>query len=141
MIQMQNPSDTINKSWRPFSTIKICNMKSTQWTKLEKMVKNWSKHVILYQRNVIIEWSSCKTWVTTISNRETVKQYHNKQYEVDPTNQRSENGRKPLFWPFGSFKNAYFVTFEWSSMSDMIAKLLRPFSTIKICNMKSIRWT
>ena len=58
MIQMQNLGDTINKSWRPIRSINICNTKSTQWTKLEKMVKNWSKQVIWYQRDVIIEWST-----------------------------------------------------------------------------------
>ena len=33
--------------------------------------------------------------------------YHpNMQYQVDPTDQIPENGQKPLFWLFGSFKNA-----------------------------------
>ena len=27
------------------------------------------------------------------------------QYQVDPTDQSPENGQKPLFWLFGSFKN------------------------------------
>ena len=63
------------------------------------------------------------------------------QYQVDTTDRTPENGQKPLLWLFGSFKNAFFVIFEWFSMCDIIAKLLRPFSTIKICNMKSIRPT
>ena len=29
------------------------------------------------------------------------------QYQVDPTDQTPENGQKPLFWLFGSFKNAF----------------------------------
>ena len=34
--------------------------------------------------------------------------YHNMQYQVNPTDLSSENGQKPLFWLFGSFKNAIF---------------------------------
>ena len=67
--------------------------------------------------------------------------YHNMQYQVDPTDQTPENGQKPLFWLSGSFKNAFFVIFEWSSTTHIMAKLLRPFSIMKICNMKSIRVT
>ena len=33
------------------------------------------------------------------------------------------------------------MIFEWSSMMHIMAKLLRPFSIMKICNMKSIRVT
>ena len=29
------------------------------------------------------------------------------QYQVDPTDQTRDNGQKPLFWHFGSFKNAF----------------------------------
>ena len=57
------------------------------------------------------------------------------------------NGPNSRKWPKPSFltlwiiQKCIFVTFEWSSMSDMIAKFLRPFSIITICNMKSIRCT
>ena len=63
------------------------------------------------------------------------------QYQVNPTDQTRENGQKPPFWLFGSFKNAFLMIFEWSSMMHIMAKLLRPFSIMKICNMKSIRVT
>ena len=63
------------------------------------------------------------------------------QYQVNPTDQTRENGQKPPFWLFGSFKSAFFVIFEWSSMTHIMAKLLRPFSIMKICDMKSIRVT
>ena len=33
--------------------------------------------------------------------------YQIMQYQVDPTDQTEENGQKPHFWPFGSFKNGY----------------------------------
>ena len=46
-----------------------------------------------------------------------------------------------FFWHFGSFKNAFFVTFEWSNMCHIVEKLLRTFSIIKICNIKLIQWT
>ena len=39
---------------------------------------------------------------------EIIKNYHHMQYQVDPTDQTPENGQKPHFWLFGSFKNAFF---------------------------------
>ena len=54
------------------------------------------------------------------------------------------NSRK---WPKTSFlalwiiQKCIFLIFEWSSMSHIMAKLLRPFSIVKICNIKLIRWT
>ena len=35
----------------------------------------------------------------------------------------------------------HYCDFEWSSMSDIMAKLLGPFSIIKICNIKLNGWT
>ena len=61
------------------------------------------------------------------------------QYQVDPMHQTQENGQKPHFWLFGSFKKAFFVNFEWSSMGDTMANSCAPFSSIKICNIESIR--
>ena len=75
------------ESWKTFSTMRICNIKSIQQTKLRIMAKNL------------------------------------------------------FFWHFGSFKNAFFVTFEWSNMCHIVEKLLRTFSIIKICNIKLIQWT
>ena len=55
--------------------------------------------------------------------------------------------RKSWIWPKTSFlaiwiiQKCIFVTFEWSSMSDIIAKLLIPFSIIKMCNIKLIQRT
>ena len=64
------------------------------------------------------------------------------QYQVDPTDQTPENGRKPLFWHFGSSKHAFFwLLNECSNMSDIMAKLLGSFSIIKICNTRLIRST
>ena len=38
---------------------------------------------------------------------ENIQYYYIMQYQVDPTDQTQENGQKPHFWPFGSFKNAF----------------------------------
>ena len=35
------------------------------------------------------------------------------QYQVEPTDQTQENGQKPHFWHFGSFKNA-----SWRLLND-----------------------
>ena len=57
------------------------------------------------------------------------------------------NRPKSRKWPKTSFlalwiiQKCIFLIFEWSSMSHIMAKLLRPFSIVKICNIKLIRWT
>ena len=54
------------------------------------------------------------------------------------------DGPKSRKWPKTSFlaiwiiQKWFFMVFEWSGMCDMVTKLLRTFSIIKICNMKSI---
>ena len=59
----------ITNSWRPLICIEICNMKSIQWIKLEKMTKNWSKQFLLDQNNFLLndsdakpEWYYQKSW-------------------------------------------------------------------------------
>ena len=125
----------------------------------------------------------------------TIQFYQNVQYQVKPMHQTKENGQKPRFWLFGSFKKAFlwflndpawaipwlahahqlvlskyaissqsnapnsrkwpktwflaiwiiqkgvFLIFEWSSMGDTMASSCTPFSSINICNIKSIRCT
>ena len=44
--------------------------------------------------------------------------YQIMQYQVDPTDQTQENGRKPHFWLFGSFKN----DFSWFLNDPACAK-------------------
>ena len=48
---------------------------------------------------------------------------------------------KTLFWLFGSFKMAFFVGFEWSSMGDTMANSYTRLISIKICNIKSMQCT
>ena len=63
------------------------------------------------------------------------------QYQVDPTDQTQENGQKHLFWPFGSFKNAFLWSLNDPSWQGNIAKSWKTFSSITICNIKSIQPT
>ena len=56
----------------------------------------------------------------------------------------ARNSRK---WPKTSFlaiwiiQKGIFVIFEWSPMGDTMANSCTPFSSIKICNIKSVRCT
>ena len=65
------------------------------------------------------------------------------QYAISSRSNRP-NSRK---WPKTSFlalwiiQKCIFVIFEWSSIGDIMAKLLGSFSIIKICNTKLIRST
>ena len=65
------------------------------------------------------------------------------QYAISSWSNRP-NSRK---WPKTSFlalwiiQKCIFVIFEWSSIGDIMAKLLGSFSIIKICNTKLIRST
>ena len=72
---------------------------------------------------------------------EIVNFYLNMQYQVDPTDQTQENGQKPLFWLFGSFKNAFFWFLNDPAWPGNIAESWKTFSTITICNIKSIQQT
>ena len=63
------------------------------------------------------------------------------QYQVDPTDQTQENGQKPLFWPFRSFKKAFLRSLNDPSWPGNIAESWKTFSTITICNIKSIQQT
>ena len=57
------------------------------------------------------------------------------------------NRPKSRKWPKTSFlalwiiQKCIFLIFEWSRISDTMAKSFRPFSLIKICNIKLTRWT
>ena len=88
---------------------------------------------------VIFEWSfmtcSCCTKL------EDFCYYHNMQYQVDPTDQSPENGQKPLFWLFGSFKNAFLWHLNDPSWPGNVAECWNSFSTILMCNIKSIQQT
>ena len=129
-----------NRSWRPCRTINICNIRAIGPTKAKKTSHKPLFWLFLHK----LCWL-CKTNYTEHDRYryqilETIWYYLNMQYQVDPTDQTPENGQKPYFWIFGSFKNA-FVTFEWSSTSSMTAKLLIPFSIIIIWTIRQIEAT
>ena len=63
------------------------------------------------------------------------------QHQVDQTDQSPENDRKPLFWLFGSFKNAFAWLLNDPSRPGDLAEGWKTFSTITICNIKSIQQT
>ena len=63
------------------------------------------------------------------------------QYQVDPTDQTQENGQKPLFWLFGSFKNAFLWLLNDPSRPGNLTESWKTFNTITICNIKSIQET
>ena len=48
---------------------------------------------------------------------------------------------KNLFWPFGSFKNAILLSLSDPSSAGNFARSWKTFSTITICNIKSIQQT
>ena len=51
---------------------------------------------------------------------------------------KSRKRPKTCFLALWIIQKCIFVTFEWSNMSHISAKLSRPFSVIKICNIKLI---
>ena len=57
------------------------------------------------------------------------------------TDQRPENGQKPLFWPLGSFKKAFLRILNDLSWPGNLAESWKTFSTITICSIKSIQQT
>ena len=59
-----------------------------------------------------------------------------------PTRSNRPNPRKPpktSFLALWIIQKCISTTFEWSRISDTMAKSFRPFSRIKICNIKSIQ--
>ena len=62
-------------------------------------------------------------------------------YQLNPTDETPENVQKPLFWHFGSFKNAFLRFLNDPSWPGNVAKRWKTFTTIIICNIKSIQQT
>ena len=61
-------------------------------------------------------------------------------YAISSRSNRPKSRKRPktCFLALWIIQKCTFVTFEWSNMSHISAKLLRPFSVIKICNIKLI---
>ena len=63
------------------------------------------------------------------------------QYQVNPKDLSPENGQKPPFWHFGSFKNAFLTLLNNPSWAIKAPKRWNSFSSIIISNIKSIQQT
>ena len=72
---------------------------------------------------------------------EHTKFYHNMQYQVNPKDLSPRNGQIPPFWHFGSFKNAFLRHLNDLSWSGNAVEWWKTFSTITLCNIKSIQQT
>ena len=63
------------------------------------------------------------------------------QYKVNPIHLTSEFGQKPHFWLFGSFKNPFLRFLNDPLWPGNLPECWRTFSSIRICNIKSIGHT
>ena len=110
-------SDTMAKSFRPFSLIKICNIKLTRWTKLEKMAKNLLFGTLDHSKIHFPDFSMIlhDLAVLPIVGKHLVLS----KYAISSRSNRP-NSRK---WPKTSFlafwiiQKWIFVIFEWSFMT------------------------
>ena len=106
---LNDPSCTGNSAgcYKTLSAITICIIKSIQETKLQILAK-----ILLFGTLDHSKMHFCDFWMiqhvpycSQIVN--TILQYHNMQYQVDPRDQTPDIGQNPPFWHFGSFKNAF----------------------------------
>ena len=129
------------ESWKTFYTITICNIKSIQQTKVQKIAKN-----LIFGSLDHSKMHLCDIWMilhdlVMLSN--AGKHLFLSHYAIS-SRFKTRNSRK---WPKTPFlalwiiQKCIFLLFEWSSMSHIMTKLLTPFSIVKICNIKLIRWT
>ena len=134
------PGD-LAEGWKTFSTITICNIKSTQQIKTQKIAKNLVFGSLDHPKTHLRDF-----WIILhdlLTLQRVGKHLVLSQYAISSRSNRP-NPRK---WPKTTFfalwiiQNGIFVTFEWSSIGDMIAHLSRSFNVIKIWHLKSIRCT
>ena len=88
---------------------------------------------------LIFEWSFMIWWGCRMLKY--IRYYNNRKQQVNPTAQNPENVEKPLLWRFGSFKNAFQWFLNDPSWPGKVVKSWKTFSTITICNIKSIQQT
>ena len=123
-------TDNIIKSWRPFSTIKICNMKSIKWTNLHKMAKNLIFGSLDHSKTHFEGFWMTQHDLVVLPNVE--KHIVLPKYAISSGSNRPKSRKQPktCILALWIIQKCIFVTFEWSSMSDIIAKLLETFSII-----------
>ena len=85
---------------------------------------------------VIFEWS-CMTCHHGKMFK-NIFHYHHLQYQTIQTSQAGSNGQNAHIWPFGSFKNAFLWSLNDFTWPGNIVEGWQTFSTITICNIKSI---
>ena len=122
-------------------SIIICNIMSIQQTQLQKMAKN-----LFFGSLDHSKMHFCDLWMILhdlVMLPKVGRHLVLSQYAI------SSQSNRPKFrkWPKTPFlalwiiQKCIFLLFEWSSMSHIMTKLLTPFSIVKICNIKVIRWT
>ena len=110
-----------------------------------KHIKTWSKlsYLALFQRKscqaCIINWSGMTCHHGKMFKN--IFHYHHLQYQTIQTSQTWSNGQNAHFWPFGSFKNAFLWSLNDFTWPGNIVEGWQTFSTITICNIKSIQQT
>ena len=128
----------IAESWKTFSSFTICNIKSIYQTKLQKIAKNLIFGLLDHSKKHF--YDLCMILHDLVTLPKVGKHLVLSQYAISRRSNRP-NSRK---WPKTSFlafwiiQKCIFLLFKWSRISDTIAKSFRPFSFIKICNIKSI---
>ena len=143
LISLNDPSwpGNIGESWKTFSSITICNIKSIQQTKLKKMAKNLFFGLFDHSKKHFCGLRMILHDMVTLPK--VGKHLVLSQSAISSRSNRPNSRKRPKtsFLALWIIQKCIFLIFEWSSMSHIMAKLLRPFSIIKICNMKSIRVT
>ena len=78
--------------------------------------------------------------ITWTSHGDYLVQSEYMQYQANPMHRSQENDQKQ-FLAVWIIQKGIFEVLEWSITTDTIAKSCRPFGSIMICNIKSIRCT
>ena len=126
---------------------------------LHQAITSWKKRNILYSDPIkpdtnhtghngrephfwlqLIQLITYSTY-STYSTYWLIDLFKLRQYQVDPTDLTPENGQKPLFLLFGSFKKAFLWSLNDPSWPGYVSQSWKTSSTIIIHNIKSIQQT
>ena len=102
IFEWSSMSYTMAKSCTPFSSIRICIIKSIRCTKLKKRSKNLIFGYLDHSKRLFSDFWMIQHDFKDGQIVSTNHFYHNMQYEVNPMLQTREIGRNP----YGSFKRA-----------------------------------
>ena len=128
---MRNMSDTKANRKNHFGMFKICNIKSIRCTNLEKMAENlyffinYANYAYLIMQNMVDDMlKSCRPF-------STFKMCNIKSIAGTNLEKMAEN-------PYFCINYANYAYLIMQNMSDTMVKSSRLFSTIIICNIKSL---